>query len=55
MVIDYSKYNRCVDCKINYPKTTRFCKKCGYRVRTVAHIVKAEVKERVRQLDKKRY
>lgn len=55
MVIDYKLYNHCNTCKIKYPKDVYQCKECGFKLRTVAHTSKAATKQRVRDLDKKRY
>lgn len=55
MAIDYKKYNHCITCKITYPKNKRYCDDCGFRLRTVSHTSKAATKQRVRDLDKKRY
>ena len=34
---DYEKENYCATCDIKYPKTVTWCKRCGYKVRTVPH------------------
>lgn len=43
---DYSRFSRCISCKINYPKGQVFCSKCDVRLRHAARGLKWKVEHK---------